>query len=226
MVDVYTGRIVPDAYVWLRLTAMPYSGGHDHHDSGRPAGTYDRYEGSTGRDGWQFKVTYTAPEVSGNIQTYVTCTSPYGYCYSGIFTTEVKTAGLVPMPNGLNYDLIGSFGMPNVTSQHVSNHYAAPSFVGKLVYLADLYYLQYLAKLKYNDISLQWGGLFDIDNNWQSSPRGHWEHRKGISVDVDYVYVPAARRKKVLDFLKDAGIDGVITEHTTHWHFREYGSTN
>jgi hypothetical protein len=221
VVDWFTGWVVPDAYIWLTLAAYPNGGGHDHHDSGRPKGEYDRYEGSTGSDGWQFQVTYTAPEVSGTVETRGTCTSQYGICYGGTFTTDVKIAGLAPMPNGLNYDLVGSWGMPGVSSQHASNHHAAPSFIGKLVYLADLYHLQYGARLAYNDISLQWGGLFDIGNNWRPD---HWEHRKGISADV--AFVPENRRRDFFQFLRDAKIAGKITTHATHWHVREYGSTN
>jgi hypothetical protein len=220
-VDLFTGQVVPDADIQLTLTAYPNGGGHDHHDARRPAGTYDRYQGSTGRDGWQFKVTYTAPEVSGTIQTRGTCTVPNGICYGGVFTTDVKIDGLAPMPNGLNYDLVGSWGMPGVSSQHIGNHYAAPSFAGKRVYLADLYTLQYLGRLKYNDISLQWGGLFDIYNNWRPD---HWEHRRGISADV--AFVPEDRREDFFAFLQEARITGRITTHANHWHIREYGSTN
>ncbi len=38
--------------------------------------------------------------------------------------------------------------------------------------------------IRINDMSLQWGGLFDVWNNWSSSP-GHNRHRVGKSADID-----------------------------------------
>lgn len=221
VVDVWTGAIVPNAYVWLTPQSRPNGGGHDHHDNSRPPGEYDRYEGSTGSDGWQFQVTYTAPEVSGPVDTYVACSSPSGYCYGGTFSLYVQVDGLVPLNAGLNYNLVGSYGMPGVGSRHISNHNGRPSFTSSLVYLADLYYFQYGSKLEYNDLSLPLGGLFDVFNNWRPD---HWEHRMGISADLRLV--PVARRNQLRNLLKAASIVGTTKIHRDHWHIREFGSTN
>lgn len=220
VVDLWTGAIVRNAYIWLNPLSRAYSGGHDHHDNSRPVGEYNRYEGSTGSDGWQFQVTYTAPEISGPVDTYVACSSPSGYCYGGTFSLYVQIDGLVPLNAGLNYNLVGSYGMPGVASQHTSNHNGTPSFTGKLVYLADLYYLQYGSKLDYNDLSLPLGGLFDVFNNWRPD---HWEHRTGISADVRLV--PESRQQRLRKLMRDAGIVGKIKVHSNHWHIRESGST-
>lgn len=219
--NIETGQPVPNAYVWLRPEAEANSGGHDHDDAARPAGTFDKYEGSTGSDGQGLSVTYTAPQVSGTVQVRVDCTSPSGPCNSGNLPINVEVPGLVPLPAGLNYNLVGSFGLPGVTSQHSGNHFGTSSFTAKLVYLADLYYLKFNSKLDYNDISLPLGGLFDIGNNWRPS---HHEHRVGISGDIRLV--PAGRRKDLRDMVKAARITGATIEHSTHWHVREFGSSN
>lgn len=215
VVNNWTGQVVPNAYIWLTPRARANTGGHGHHDDSRPTGEYDRYEGGTGTSGWDFYVTYTAPELSGIVDTQVDCTSPYGYCYGGNLPITMELNGLVPLPNGLNYDLVGSYGMPGVNSRHVSNHNGISSFVSKLVYLADIYYLKYNAKLAYNDMSLPKGGLFDVYNNWSPA---HWEHRNGTSVDMRLV--PVARRARLKGYLKDAGITGTLKIHSNHWHVR------
>ena len=38
--------------------------------------------------------------------------------------------------------------------------------------------------MRLNDMSLKWGGLFDIDTQWTKS-KGHKSHRNGRSVDIE-----------------------------------------
>lgn len=97
------------------------------------------------------------------------------------------------------------------------------SLTSKLRALATTYFLQYAtagnAKLKYNDIALEQGGLFDVYNNWAPS---HWEHRIGISADVGLV--PVARRNVLRSLMPYVGITGVLYVEGNHWHIRQFGS--
>ena len=66
--DVTTGYIIPNSNVTLTPPKpRPFSGGHDHNDTSRPAGSLSPLSGNTGANGFQFQTTFTAPEVpSGN----------------------------------------------------------------------------------------------------------------------------------------------------------------
>lgn len=226
------GVIQPNALVKASaFKPVPNSGGHDHDDINRPKGklppALDQTEQNTGLNG-VLTVTYTAPEVSGKTLLTLECsipsttTTPAIQCASNNQFIEVAVSPrLVPLEAGDYYDLIGSYGMPWVTSMHNNNHGVTGSFRQKLQKLAEFYFLRYGAKLAYNDISLENGGLFDVRNNWKPS---HHEHRIGISADLRLV--PVNRRQELLKMVQKAGIIGAtkFEDDKNHWHIREYGN--
>lgn len=73
-------------------------------------------------------------------------------------------------------------------------------------------------------MSLPWGGLFEAwDRKTQTFRVGPWkpphdEHRLGINADL--ALVPEAQRKRLRRFVKEAKINGITLEHTSHWHLR------
>jgi hypothetical protein len=81
------------------------------------------------------------------------------------------------------YELVGSFGEPSVTSKHTDTHNGNTTLLGRVPKLAEAYLKEKGKKIRINDMSLRWGGLFDIGNNWTSIP-GHGLHREGKSVDI------------------------------------------
>jgi hypothetical protein len=91
----------------------------------------------------------------------------------------VKVEGLVAFPQTGNYALTG------MKPAHPNNHYFSQAAVDDLVKAANEF-----AKAKWNttgtmrlnDMSLEWGGLFDINGNWKTP---HSLHRVGKSVDVE-----------------------------------------
>jgi len=110
----------------------------------------------------------------------------------------------------LNYDLIG------VTDTHSDNHYGTVSMNGSLVSLADSYANAFPGqRLAYNDMSLEYGGLFDINGTWAPP---HSSHRFGV--DADLRLVPAERRLRLHQLITAAGISRVIVEGN-HWHLRQ-----
>lgn len=91
---------------------------------------------------------------------------------------EVKVPDLMPLDSLSWYNLTGS------TSSHSANHYGTNSTKVAVYNMASDYWNEALVRLGINDMSLPWGGLFDINGNWSSSP-GHSLHRTGESVDID-----------------------------------------
>lgn len=225
VISTRTGAVIPNATITLTVPrARGFTGGHDHDDPARPAGTLSYLAGNTGATGFDFSPIFTAPEVSGVIDIFGSCSAPGLNCLSNEpLPIGVLVPDLVELGPALDYELTGSFGSPGVTSQHTLNHFGTVSFIAKLRALATTYFLRYEAagnaKLRYNDIALEAGGMFDISNNWVPS---HWEHRIGISADVGLV--PVARRNALRSLLPYVGITGVLYVEGNHWHVREFGS--
>lgn len=169
-------------------------------------------------------VTYTAPEVSGLIEVTLTGTDANGNPITPAQATfGVGIKGLVTLPPGTDYVLIGSFGEPGVTSIHVGNHVGTPSTIASLRILAGLYSNVFPGQplLQYNDISLVWGGLFDTRNNWLPTPAGHFHHRFGVNADVRITdqTVPVQNRTLLRLLTRLAGFRGIVEEIARrHWH--------
>ena len=66
------------------------------------------------------------------------------------------------------------------------------------------------------------GGLFDVNGNWNDP---HREHRLGVVGDLRLV--PVANQAALRKMLIDVGIVGPLLVHgppAPHWHVREYNS--
>lgn len=127
-----------------------------------------------------------------------------------MFTIGVRIDGLEPLPAGANYVLVGS------TAIHPDNHYGIATLNNSLITLANNYAAASPGQqLRYNDMSLAEGGLFDIGGNWTPP---HVSHRFGT--DVDLALVSAANRNRLRQLIRAAGISTVIVEGN-HWHLRQ-----
>ena len=88
--------------------------------------------------------------------------------------------------------------------KHISNYYGTQSMVNKLTELADEIRAAYkllktntnhpdglLVKISFNDLSLMYGGIYDVRGDWECHPQtdGHWYHRVGKSVDPNSTVV-------------------------------------
>lgn len=193
------------------VPAEPNTGGHMHGDGDRPLGTLMPMQGNTGSNA-ALTVTYTAPEASGVIRVSGTGYHPLYGPFSGSFTIGVwvpNLARLVPSPTN-NFDLIGQ------TTSHPDNHWGTASLLGSLVRLANTYANNYPgSRLAYNDISLQYGGLFDIGAGWGTPHRSH-----RLGTDVDLRLVPVNRRQALRQLITSSGISMIIIEGN-HWHLRQ-----
>lgn len=202
--------------------AVAFSGGHEHHNGSRPKGRLSDVSGNTG-GAVGFSTTLTAPEVSGVISFAVT----YGFpalppklpaptTVTSVYATRVEIPGLVPLPPG-SWTPYGA-----VSGQHADNHYGTPSMNGVALLLADAYALAFPGeKLRFNDMSLVQGGLFDVygDNLARIWKTPHGSHRFGEDMDIGLV--PAERRFRLGELLKMTDLDRVLEPPPlTHWHLR------
>lgn len=180
--------------VCLTYKFYPSYGGHNHlHDM--PGYTWQNSTNTV-------PARTCSPAVPVNMEVRWALTNPafatrveekiefYGACGSTYYdTTDVKIDGLEllspawadSLHGGVTYyTLIGS------TTAHPINHFGRASTISTLQRVAWDYYLEFstysaFSKLEVNDMSLRWGGLFDIKGNWRPP---HSEHRYGRQADL------------------------------------------
>lgn len=192
-----SGDPVSGANVTLTAEPVANSGGHDH-DTDRPVGAFSGpgiivmspAHGTTGPDGKLFAV-FTSTHFGGleTIHAHLTATP----AISTSAALEVRVPGLVLLPDAATYVKIGGTcnhhgpsdrpSVPSSCRSPDNNHWGAPDVIQVLQLIASDYLLKYpsRAMVKFNDISLQFGGAFDMNGNWK---RPHRTHDKGKSVDV------------------------------------------
>ncbi|MFA5832451.1 MAG: penicillin-insensitive murein endopeptidase [Bacteroidota bacterium] len=157
-----------------------YSGGHDHNTT-RPVGRFILKKDTV-------SVMKCTTDVKGEIKLDYLCSGFGGV--DSIFvqgetnkdtasaTIVVKVPGLTELTSGSHYDLIGANAGG---SHHNKNHYGKANLINTLKTIADTAYSKKSYRLRFNDMSLIYGGPFDINNNWDTP---HQNHREGVSVDV------------------------------------------
>jgi hypothetical protein len=225
--------IVRNLHLELKQFARQLTGGHCHADTTRPAGTPHNgaiVTGTTGADGLQFLVHYVFPEVSGALnQVLYTPAGQDTFVVNSARDTVailcVRWAQMVQLTGpGTGYKL-QSPGADNV-SNHPDYHWGIPSMVDSLKTLAVAIQdsLPGSPDVEYNDISLVWGGLFDILDPGTTRPPywtlPHCSHRFGTSTDFrtkqfNWSADPSlARRLKAL--MRSKGFATHI--EGDHWH--------
>jgi len=187
-----------------------HSGGHIHNGR-RPAGTFNPSLGSSNRnDVW--RTTYTAPVVGGyeTITVSVAMSVPQR---SGQARITVRVPNLSYMPAGPNYRLVGQ------TTTHPRNHFTTSRVQQALIAIANQFAREFRGQpgyqtLEYNDISLVFGGLFDIFANWRTP---HITHRIGRDVDFSNAdELPSEMRRRLEEIIRRHG--GDIYNEGNHWH--------
>lgn len=153
-----------------------------------------------------FEFNIAKPEASGTLSLRVKASIPPGCIRSKILeynpgwnfengdpnsdwivttiTLPYHILGLQELPDGTDY--LKSSGLSN----HVAHQfYATPGMIEKLQKLATevrTTYQQegggYLVKISFNDLSLEYGGIFDYHSTWDPP---HQLHREGKSVDLN-----------------------------------------
>lgn len=217
----------------LRLLRTPQNvnaGGHvdSLHLGQRPLGKLAKTSGTTGSNGC-FSTTYSPSHISGLVGIDGTISGTTSCCLN----LGVKVDGLFDLGTGQNYSLIGQ------TSSHPVNHFGYGVTNIGLRQIADDYKSFYYGnnpfpnndhKIAYNDMSLEWGGKFDLYKGWENTNDHHGEHRDGINCDTRSNNIPGKRWAKLNQFFIDRGSTNTKDETATiapHWHLRFlFGATS
>jgi hypothetical protein len=229
----FGAQVLPNCTVTFTLRAVPYSGSHDHHDENRPAGsivftTPRTPPDVTGPNGEPVEAKYTAPEEAGLIEITGSgeCT-PCPPLSDDQKIYAIKTSGVfAKLGPGVNYRLVGTTS--EIGQRHLDNHYGTAGLVRRITLLAEAYATVYPGKrLDINDMSLPWGGLFDLGPGSGSArctgmPGAYWKpphcwHRSGIDADINLV-LPPVEREAFRAFAADAGsfLEPVFESDHTH----------
>lgn len=229
-------------------SATQIDGGHkeDFHTGNRPLGTFKEPSGSTGADGC-FSTTYSPPHISGKYKVVSTISSIKGSTH-----VEVSIPGLKRLVPGANYRLIGGgiddcnvvptplfpkdCTAENLNKPHPSNHWGVPAAVDNLPKIADAYKTQFYGTgpippaemVHYNDMSLEFGGKFDLTKKGKTKPdwtdeSSHIQHREGnFGIDTRSKNIPSARwgALKELFQLHNFGWRDETCGSFPHWHLR------
>lgn len=181
------GQPLENIPVDLDARAVDSSGGHAH-TAGRPAGFFGDSDGMTDSNG-----VYSTKFFShwfGGEEWIVASSSQLQYRDSVKMT--IKVPGLQSLPAGINYVKIGGtcthYGpsdnpeVPSSCRVPDNNHSAAQIVRDSLPLMANVW-VDSLEQdtLFINDISLPFGGIFDIDGTWAPP---HTTHGQGLEVDI------------------------------------------
>ncbi len=174
------GVALPNRSITLALEGVDQAGqsadsayGHWHTGAGgaaKPVGSLGATTVNTGTSGIA-AVWYRAGRVSGPVVLHATSDG----AEPAQDTVLVGVTGLQALEQRQSDTLIGQ------TTIHPINHYGILTMTTGLDALADSLHERFNDTLYINDMSLPFGGVFDIDANWT---RDHNEHRAGRDADI------------------------------------------
>ncbi len=218
--------------ITITLQMILPSGGHDHTNQ-PPANLMGQLVGDNiGTTEVTIKtdttgtgiVKYTAPEFGGLFE-FTAMTVLSEDTLLALDTLKVRVPDLELLPESEYYTKVGGtakhHGPPDYQEDH--NHYGITKILTSIQNIAaDYDSLHSGVKLLINDISLPYGGLFDINGDWQPP---HKEHRMGKSADIDDTgidqngqAVEVNLRHLVLAIINNTDDD--YYTHKTHYHIR------
>lgn len=208
------GVAVPNSQIQLAIAAVDSAGrstdapfGHFHGSppgDPKPAGQLSAPAINTGPSG-RANVTFTAPSVAGPIVLLAT----HAAADTARDTVTVGVPFLIQIPVRQSIALIGD------VPPHTDNHRGHATMVTNLIELADSVFGRFSRPLYYNDLSLPWGGRFDIRGNWRGS---HFEHRNGRDIDVRTNGTPGGLSTRERTFVRDLweSLGGTVHDETVH----------
>lgn len=205
------GGYLTGCLVSLFVDSRAGTGGHVH-SSDRPTGSFTRLFGTVDPHTGLLETVFTAPEASGIITIYGEAFHPLTFVRSAEFTIGVGLEGLIELPDSDQYRKIGQTGV------HPDNHFGTSTLVTRMQELAAAYREAYpdATPLEYNDMSLEFGGVFDLKSNWTPPHRGH---RTGVHVDLRTRTLTEEQLKVVRKLAKNAGMAVYDETGTAAPHF-------
>lgn len=153
-------------------------------------------------------VAWSLPQVSGSIIIFTRFS--IGQNHVGI-ADLLYTAGLVTLIETQTLKL------KSPDPAHPSPYWVTPQMKVALEDVAQEFYLATNIKTTITDGSLQFGGVFDINKNWQPP---HIEHRDGQTVDAR-IWPHTEEQKKIFERLcSQRGLRADRHSNPAHWHIR------
>jgi len=158
--------------------------------------------------------------------TKISETAQFSYKCTGTLymVTEMKVPNLKELTKGPGYDLVGAS-----ETLHQKNHFGTEAMNTAVKKLATDYQstCSGAKSLSYNDMSLVWGGLYDIKGNWATP---HKAHRFGVNLDVGKRQIIKSNRKKFIELACQAfdvlSEGDVSSEPAAHYHLTLKGAKN
>ncbi len=201
------GQPVKDEAVTMKTDFVPMSGGHNHNTpplSSTKQGTFYGQGKSdnplatltTDAEGKVTMDSLVASEIAGKY--LVTAYLPADTTVRDTVNLPVRVPGLVNFRDliVLEEKPFGFDQSPEGRANHPDNNWCTPE-MGNRLFLAILDFYEWTRSPKgggqaiitsLNDMSLIWGGYFDIRANWDfdSNQPSHKLHRVGLSVDINH----------------------------------------
>jgi len=205
------GKPVPNHAFRLRTDYVRESGGHDHTNthttvradnndnygfflSGQPEGRHRPLDDETNASG-RFSASYHGSIFGDTMKIYLE--SRINQLLRDSISVVEKVADLELLPESDNYTPIGGrqehHGPPlHPRREDNHNHFATAAVNQNIDAIAAEYHRQFrtLSRLDINDMSLPFGGKFDIFGRWVGD---HDYHRNGLDVDVRSGTMPGDR---------------------------------
>jgi len=182
--------------VSLRTQFEGGSGGHAHQADDRDGfGHFAQSSGQTDASG-SFSTDYV-PDSIGAVERLTATVSGEAQTATASADVATRVPGLSELVSGANVELGGA------TPDHPRNTFGTGFTIGKIVILADTFFQVTGFRIPYNDMSLEFGGVFDLNAEFTATAHpGHLGHRCGQEVDVvDKVGDRLAALENYLDVL-------------------------
>lgn len=169
----------------------------------------------------EFKLSVDIPKYATQLTTSVEFS---GTCVdSRIDSLDIMMQGLSELPQSASYVSAGINAGANTL--HQFNHYATTTTVNTLIRLAARWNDDHINtntnKLVFNDISLKFGGLFDVHGNWSGS---HSNHSFGTAVDVSKRCIKKTNRAAFIRLIDELGFsmlsEGDAGAEQNHYHLQ------
>lgn len=164
----------------------------------------------------------TAPAFATRVEDK---TEFYGACGSTYYdTTDIKIDGLVSLPPAWSDGLHGGatyYTLIGTTTHHPINHFGKPQTISLIKEIAWQYHREFPGAevLNINDISLKWGGLFDVrmDSSNIHVPwvTPHDFHRYGRQADLRLWSIPASNQARLKKISCDLGVEVELHKNNT-----------
>jgi len=148
-----------------------------------------------------------------------------GACQGSVFNiVDIKIDGLEPLPPAWSDGLHGGvtyYTLIGTTTHHPINHFGKPQTIDLIKEIAWQYHKEFPGAevLNINDISLKWGGLFDVrmDSSNIHVPwvTPHDFHRYGRQADLRLWSIPTSNQARLKKISCDLGVEVELHKNNT-----------